>query len=46
MKKETTLSKLENAFSRLKQGNPIRTKANEKLPHLQSKTKLGCLKAL
>ena len=31
MKKETTLSKLENAFLRLKQGNPIRTKANRKI---------------
>ncbi len=31
MKKETTLEKLENAFLRLKEGKPIRTKANRKI---------------
>ncbi len=31
MKKETTLEKLENAFLRLKEGKPIRTKANRRI---------------
>lgn len=31
MKKETTLEKLENAFLRLKEGKPIRTKVNRKI---------------
>lgn len=31
MKKESTLTKLENAFLRLKEGKPIRTKANRKI---------------
>lgn len=45
MKKETTLEKLENAFLRLKEGKPIRIKANRKITPSSVEDEAGVAKS-